>query len=274
MKLKFALAAAAVTMAFAAPAMALDSPSTGNGGLFLTAWDSSTGATTGYARDLGMTMDQFLVNPNVDLSFAADATFSSTFAGVAAADIRWNITAGDRVVDPNRLLTTGAVDPGTITNGALNNAVLGAQIPMATDLNGRGIAPGTSVTQGVADTSDPDRIWGPNWGANFGGQTLNINNAAALGGTLGFYLITQNGLTETSLTTQAIQQQLHVDQGLQAKTFAGIISTWTLNSDGSLSYNGTDVSPSAVPLPAAAWLFGSGLLGLVGVSRRKAKVAA
>ena len=26
---------------------------------------------------------------------------------------------------------------------------------------------------------------------------------------------------------------------------------------------------SAVPIPAAAWLFGSGLLGLVGVSRRK-----
>ncbi len=28
-------------------------------------------------------------------------------------------------------------------------------------------------------------------------------------------------------------------------------------------------TPTAVPLPAAAWLFGSGLLGLVGVARRK-----
>ncbi len=27
---------------------------------------------------------------------------------------------------------------------------------------------------------------------------------------------------------------------------------------------------SAVPVPAAVWLFGSGLLGLVGVARRKA----
>jgi hypothetical protein len=27
--------------------------------------------------------------------------------------------------------------------------------------------------------------------------------------------------------------------------------------------------PSSVPLPAAAWLFGSGLLGLIGVARRK-----
>ena len=30
--------------------------------------------------------------------------------------------------------------------------------------------------------------------------------------------------------------------------------------------------PPAVPVPAAVWLFGSGLLGLVGVARRKAKV--
>jgi len=30
-----------------------------------------------------------------------------------------------------------------------------------------------------------------------------------------------------------------------------------------------DVAPAAVPLPAAVWLFGSGLLGLVGMARRK-----
>lgn len=29
------------------------------------------------------------------------------------------------------------------------------------------------------------------------------------------------------------------------------------------------VTPAAVPVPAAAWLFGSGLLGLIGVARRK-----
>jgi hypothetical protein len=29
----------------------------------------------------------------------------------------------------------------------------------------------------------------------------------------------------------------------------------------------------AVPVPAAVWLFGSGLLGLIGVARRKARAA-
>jgi len=33
-------------------------------------------------------------------------------------------------------------------------------------------------------------------------------------------------------------------------------------------------SVSAVPLPAAAWLMGSGLLGLLGFSRKRREVAA
>jgi hypothetical protein len=39
---------------------------------------------------------------------------------------------------------------------------------------------------------------------------------------------------------------------------------WNLSADGSLTYG-----VSAVPVPAAVWLFGSGLLGLVGVARRR-----
>jgi hypothetical protein len=33
-----------------------------------------------------------------------------------------------------------------------------------------------------------------------------------------------------------------------------------------------DVSLTAVPVPAAVWLFGSGILGLVGVARRRKQV--
>ena len=36
-----------------------------------------------------------------------------------------------------------------------------------------------------------------------------------------------------------------------------------------LHLSGTIGAPSAIPVPAAVWLFGSGLLGLVGVARRK-----
>ena len=35
-----------------------------------------------------------------------------------------------------------------------------------------------------------------------------------------------------------------------------------------------EITPSAVPVPAAVWLFGSGLLGMVGIARRKGSTAA
>lgn len=38
-----------------------------------------------------------------------------------------------------------------------------------------------------------------------------------------------------------------------------------------LNLTGTVISTAVVPVPAAVWLFGSGLLGLVGVARRKKK---
>ncbi len=42
---------------------------------------------------------------------------------------------------------------------------------------------------------------------------------------------------------------------------------------GAASFSNQFVMVSAVPVPAAVWLFGSGLLGLVGVARRSAKTA-
>ena len=42
----------------------------------------------------------------------------------------------------------------------------------------------------------------------------------------------------------------------------------------SANFNLQGITPAAVPLPPAVWLLGSGLLGLVGVARRKSKKAA
>lgn len=42
-----------------------------------------------------------------------------------------------------------------------------------------------------------------------------------------------------------------------------------LNQNDYVQYDATYTLVSEVPVPAAAWLFGSGLLGLIGVARRK-----
>jgi len=46
-------------------------------------------------------------------------------------------------------------------------------------------------------------------------------------------------------------------------------SSWFSTNQYSFDYASLNGTVSAVPVPAAIWLFGSGLLGLVGISRRK-----
>lgn len=66
---------------------------------------------------------------------------------------------------------------------------------------------------------------------------------------------------------------LGLDGVLHATTFgffSGFVqetlNSWTLAADGTLGY----APPvSQVPVPAAVWLFGSGLIGLIGVARRR-----
>lgn len=48
------------------------------------------------------------------------------------------------------------------------------------------------------------------------------------------------------------------------------ISRFTLTSPGFDSFSIGSISYSAIPVPPAVWLFGSGLLGLVGVAQKKA----
>ena len=54
--------------------------------------------------------------------------------------------------------------------------------------------------------------------------------------------------------------------GVLSGPFTGIRGYVDIGSGNSM----TVTSISAVPVPAAVWLFGSGLLGLLGISRRKA----
>ena len=50
----------------------------------------------------------------------------------------------------------------------------------------------------------------------------------------------------------------------------GSLSGQGLDQEASIAFVQWSLSPTVVPVPAAVWLFGSGLIGLIGMARRKA----
>lgn len=274
--MKKLLIASAIGMAFAGPASALTTGTLSNGSLFLAVWDSSATGTYSYVQDLGYTINTFLPNGNAAVNaldggpFAGDKTpaaglnlpfatsFLSSFAG-NLADIRWNVVAYDNQssnfsLNGRRAAVTtqvGTVSAGNITNSGLTTVTNNIGTA-ATNLNC-----GTSLT-GCSSTST--LLKGATYSNSLGNGGLSTSQS--LGGTLEMMYITQNG-------TQPGQA---IAAGFDFYDNADGRATWNLASNGALTYN-IEGAPAAVPLPAAVWLFGSGLLGLAGIGRRKSKVA-
>lgn len=274
--MKKLLIASAIGMAFAGPASALTTGTTSNGSLFLAVWDNSAAGTYSYVQDLGYNINTFLPNGNVAVSAldggpavgdktpvigmnqAFSTSFLSSFTGLTS-DLRWNVVAYDNQAsnfstNTRRLVTTtqiGTANAGAITNSGLNTVTSNVGTA-ATTLNC-----GTALI-GCSSTSTLLK------GATFGNTLGNggLSTSQGLGGTLEMMYITQVGTTPTNGTAAAFD---FFDNAYGR-------ATWNLASNGTLTYD-IDGAPAAVPLPAAVWLFGSGLLGLVGIGRRKSKSA-
>ncbi|MEI7464875.1 MAG: VPLPA-CTERM sorting domain-containing protein [Burkholderiales bacterium] len=274
MKFNLKLIAVAAAMVAASSAHAdLANNSSGNSSLALVAFNQTTGSY--YVRDLGYTLNTFLPNSvtttatdgggsavsgnktpgsGLNITWAA-GTFSSWLTDQTSGTIAWTVAAGDGLTaagtsNLSRALVaaTGGA-PSNITNNVVRNAV-------STSAGVSGLA-----TQNNDGTSWYDKTGATVIGtftANNGFNGLNsLNTAANL-----YYYVTTAG---TGASTTAAN----------GSTFANSLytATLTLASSGVLTY---DLQPavSAVPLPAAAWLMGAGLVGLGGMVRRRKAAAA
>lgn len=241
---------------------------TGAGNLVLAVLDT-TGARS-LVFNLGETTNSFITKANTSFTIPNEASLTSFLNGVTnAASVKWNIGAirnvisfdgnGDPVwtdygfqstAKPGTSLVGGLAgngpnsgDPGI--TGALGAA--GVFFGFNNQLAGNPL--GSANT--VAVTSASNAFFNNGYGNNFGGAG-GFNNTAGLNEAADFFFFHAIGDGVSLGTTQADK-------------FAG---KWAVNftqgGAASVSYN---VNP--IPVPAAVWMLGSALCGLVTIKRRK-----
>jgi len=150
----------------------------------------------------------------------------------------------------------------------INDAAFGGAIT-ASDISGDYATDPTATADGARFV-----VWGP------GGVGTTPVVPILFNGT--------NGINSTSLTTDAttvtggsIEFYGNAGTGQQATILvdfgAGTFDIWSgttsFGGDTNNAFYGGGGTLSAVPVPAAAWLFGSALVGLVGVGRRRRAMA-
>jgi hypothetical protein len=255
-KLKaLAALAGAVFAAFAGSAGATAIPGTNQtsgSDLFLAVW--TTGTTgVGYVRDLGITNQSFTTNDPLGLSSftnPGDSTFTSLFT--PGTVLNWAVTAGKNFLGVRSIVdtfsTTGASLPLASYTAAL--AALNTYIGSVNNVANCNVA----FTATVCATNSTASLAWPGIAQYDGTLNGTINGAGFTQGGTGTLGGSPLSLGFFSLNTA----------GTNSPTAGGTI---TLAADGTVVY--TAAQAGAVPLPAAGWLFGSGLLALGAMIRRR-----
>ncbi len=269
--------AGALLSAGAANATVIADPSTGVGDLILFVQDTVTKQT--YARDTGITLDSLFSKATITAnqpysgtvnlnnlsipSLGPDANLTQFITSAGAHTLQWAVEAANwtgasgaqqRPVAHMRVLTTAGVsDPTLVTAAGLSTQMTNFKTDVQ-NLNGFGQigATGSTLETGVVATSG-DGVWGTGAGVNgnqnWYGATPDTTGVLT-GANQSFYGLTGNG-----------------SGGGRVQSY--LLGTLTLTANGTLQ----SVGAAPVPLPAAVWLLGSGILGLFGVGRRRTATA-
>jgi hypothetical protein len=282
---RFAVAGALMAGFATAQAQTPSLPSSGSSDLWLFVADAAAG--TSFAEDTGLSLSNLLPGSalasnstlaNVNTTFNVGTTSALTAyinaATAAGQTLDWAVLGGqdpgstkNGKIEPQGaalLLGSAPISSGAnieqMTVGNLGSA-LGSLDADISYLNGS-YATGGSVYTWTNGTNGGN-VWGAGGSSANGGSTnfYNQGNSVtqagiAIGSSTGLYGFTGNGGTG-QLESYVLGDNL------------------TLSSTGALTIsNGGSPPPPPVPLPAAVWLFGSGLLGLLGVGRRRAATQA
>jgi len=235
--------------AHASIAIPTTSGNPGDAVLFADVFNGTTLVKT-YAGDTGLTVAS-LESGTIPSTTFLDANLSTFLASATAGTtVDWLLVGagGNTGAQPIGVTTSGSglvgIRPQT---GNTLNGWSGTLVTILNNVNGLIGGSGTSWV------GNNDTILSGNGFAPFG-TTTDISN---LGGNSG-------QVATAGLGTVKLYAASAADQS------GGTTATVTPVMQATLSASGLSFSSiAAVPVPAAVWLLGSGLLGLAGVSRRK-----
>ena len=189
---------------------------------------------------------------SVQASFS-DAAFSAWFGAQTASDVRWFVGAYDQLSSSGTTSQRRQIISSTNSAQGFLNSNLDAFVTSGA-YGGLGTLfnPGTLSKTGTSLSAAADNSFGGGntQGLVGGAQTLYYAVRSAFSGVSG------NAATVTAFGNGA---------GL---------ATLTLETDGDLIYALAPEGQSPVPLPAAAWMLGAGLMALGGAARRRRAEAA
>jgi hypothetical protein len=241
------LAGAASTAQAAAP---------GQNALILGVYDSTHAQVYDLNLEglLGKTYSAMLTGGSFTVDLSTDATWN-TFAGTNDANLASGAVYG---IEASLGLSQfgfqyasasatpmAALSKGNVTSAASNIVAATGRMGLSVSATNSAIVTDANATSGGwIDAPGSANNYGNLWG----GLTA-ANGAIAYGATGTFWNDTSNGLA-----------------GANAKQTQAALGTFNL-SGNTLTYTS---NAAAVPLPTAVWMFGAGLMAMLGVSRRKA----
>jgi len=184
---------------------------------------------------------------------AAPVAWTGTFSMYDAAGVQMDANDGAAGLDAD---VTGVIDTvaGTFTLASTNTFF--GQL-WATS-NASTMAAGSTYTHSTVDPA-PAVSGGIYTGITVATGQLGGAVDFAWGGTTGIDVVMVWDIVGNTYTSSDWNSSGTPGAGMLDGPFGGFSANFNMTA-----------APSAVPVPAAVWLFGSGLLGLVGVARRKA----
>jgi hypothetical protein len=260
----------------------------GSGDMFISLWNQTDGTSATF--DTGMSIAAweaaYFNTPGATYTFdvSSDPNYAAFMSTYAAGDQVVYVVQGTNggQFDPPYDYSTGVAYP-TAATGTLYGYVFSSpeNVPMAAPLNdiNSGVDPGVVITRNLVN--GVNMAMGPTNGNNLANNSSYYFNGtgdtnAYVGGintNLRFQedwdtyaSAIDNTGTAANETTMNMYYNVAYDFNTSEAQIRKGAGQWTSNN-GVFTY--AVAGPVVVPVPAAVWLLGSGLIGLVGVARRR-----